>query len=611
MKRSSRHFVRSVLGIALLASSSGALAQQPGDPRQGDFATREQVTAVDLVVEVQGDVGPLEPRRLGARFDAGDFTVAEDGVPRQVVAVESPGPQAEPARLVLYFDLPLAGPRGVRWAARALGERAAELVGLGEVELVVADPEPRIALAAGRDAEQLANALARLDLHPGGGEELVALRREVLKQAAELDPAAAAELARAAAAEEGRFVRRHQDALLLHLVDAATRPGVGPRRSVLLVGSGWDLDPWAFYRQAGVGEGAAPPAASDLATAASDLAATLSAYGWTVLALPPPEIERKPWHLRRRIEVWLDGNRDPKKAEAYIELAGELEESADLEQAVEAYEKAIYHFYDHPKSAARQALATARLAAVLDRLGRFDEAGEAYARAAELDPGVGARHPGAAAALAEPLAPLAILAKTTAGRLARGDEALASAIASLGRRVRLTYQVGGPPAGGLRPLAVELHRLGLALRAPGFSRSGTPGSVAAARLRRLLDDGAVTGTTLPVSATWITGGVWGGTLRVSLDQGMLADPGRRVLLRLSLATGGPDDDPEVPPASVRHLDPVDVELAAGGPWIADLTIDSPAGHTSVAVLVEDLIRGDWGAALAEEAEPVAASPARR
>lgn len=58
-----------------------------------------------------------------------------------MIAVEEASPGLD--RLVLYFDLSLSDDYQVEWAADLLAGRAAELVALGEVEIVVAEARRR------------------------------------------------------------------------------------------------------------------------------------------------------------------------------------------------------------------------------------------------------------------------------------------------------------------------------------------------------------------------------------------------------------------------------------------------------------------------------------
>jgi len=611
-----RTLAAAAVGLAALVCGRPAAAQD--EAREGGFAGRERVTAVDLVIEATSAPSPA------------GLEVAEDGQPRQVVSVERAG-EAEPWRLVVWFELPLAEPEGVRWAADALAERAAELVELGAVEVVVADPEPRTVLPPARDAEALARTLAAIAQDARAGDELARLRRAVARELADAAPgdAEAAELARTAAREEERFVAERADALLVRLVDTAAEPGVGSRRALLLVTSGWDLDPAAFYRarldggEQGEGRepaggrrvrrargpdapdsaaGAAPP--EGVAQAGADgwpegtgaateaLARTLAAYGWVTLALVPPVPVEPEWHLRRRAEVFIDQSHRPKAGEAFLELARALAAQGEMERAVDTYRDAIHAFYDHPASAPRQAVAEAELGDLLARMERPAEAERWWRRALARDPSLAAGYPGAAAALAAPREPLATLAEATAGRVVRDDlerpRALESALASLEDRVRITYQRQGAPDGGLHPVSVRLDDRGRRLPAPAWSRSGTPETVAAARLHRLLATGEAAGATLAASAASEPGGALNLRL-VPPAHGPLTDPDHQAVLRVSLSTLGPDGE-----TAIRHRAPAAAALTAGEPWVYRFAVDLPPGHEPAAVLVEDLSSGLWG-----------------
>ena len=603
-RAAARALAAAAVGLAALVGGRPATAQD--EAREGGFAGRERVTAVDLVVEAAW----LPP--------SGGLEVTEDGEERPVVSVEQAG-EAEPWRLVVWFELPLATPEGVRWAADALAERAADLVELGTVEVVVADPEPRTVLPPARDAEALVRALAAIAQEARAGDELVRLRRAVARELAGAAPADAeeADLARTAAAEEARFVEERADALLVRLAAIAAEPGTGSRRALLLVAAGWDLDPAAFYRACLARDASEPartrrpwrkpepdraaPASGEVGWPAGTgatteaLARTLAAYGWVTLALATPVPQEPEWHLRRRAEVWIDQSHRPEAGEAYLELGRALAAQGELERAVDTYRDAIHAFYDHPASAARQALAEAELGDVLARMERHGEAERWWRRALARDSSLAARYPGAAAALAAPREPLEALAKATAGRLVRDDPerpgALESALGTLEERVRITYQRPGPPDGGLHPLTVRRDGRERPLPAPAWARAGTPETVAAARLRRLLATGETAGSTLVVTADAAPGGAVHLRL-VPPAHGPLADPDHQPVLRVSLAALGPDGE-----TAIRHRAPDSASLTAGEPWVYRFAVDLQPGHEPAAVLVEDLSSGLWGAAV--------------
>lgn len=597
----------------LLAS---ALAAQ-GPPDR--FAGREEVTAVDLVVEVMRTVGPSAGAPLPGGLGPDDFTVLFDGQPLPVVAVEPPRAgdnPSEPWTLVLYFDLGLSTSADVRWAAEALAQRAAALTALGSVEVVVTDPGPRRVLAASRDPQRVQEAVAGVAQRFRGRDELVALRREFLGALddPEID-AGPVRVAQVAAAAEADIVRRHLDDLVTWL---AADTGVSSRRALLLVSRGFDLDPRAFYLShlpaAAKAEAETGAALVDLAPApaADDAARTLAAYGWIAICLAPEPVEEK-WHGRRRLQARIDRNFNLEKAAAYDQLGLALRAQGKLADAREAFEDAIHHYNDYPATRPKQAEAVVHLGETLALEGRHDEAEEAFRSALELDPTLAGRFPALGATLADPGAALAALATATAGRLVREDEALAAALTSLDRRVRLTYQVPGLPDGGLHAVEAHIKKVGWRAEAPPWARSSTPETVAEARLRRLLAGdlaGDLAGGDLRLGARFVlapavsVSGDRQGTVHLRLELppgGAPADPARPILLRVSVATGGPDATPET-----HHQRLPPQALTGGEGWTFSTDVTLAPGRTAIAVVVEDLLSRKWGEVLIDLG-PLAAS----
>jgi hypothetical protein len=124
-------------------------AQAPLAPSLPAPPPREAGVAVE-VLDAKG-----EPPRQGR---AVELSVAEDGAARRVLSV-GPVPAETPWRVVIWVDRVLSGSRTVRGAAGALAAQAPALVALGTVEVVVAEPEPRVVLAPTRD-----------DIGAGGGD---------------------------------------------------------------------------------------------------------------------------------------------------------------------------------------------------------------------------------------------------------------------------------------------------------------------------------------------------------------------------------------------------------------------------------------------------------
>lgn len=266
-----------VLSLSLSLAGSVALAQEPAAPPAPSDPPAAAVAPerVELAVEALDPKGQPVPR-----LAPGDLAVVEDGEPRRVVEV---APAAGSYRVVVWVDRVLAGPATVMAATNALADRAADLAALGEVEVIVAEPEPRSLLAPSRQPAAINDALSRAFFDADGRDDLRALRRRFLADGA---PEGFAERAAEAADDEARLVARQGDRMAEWL---ARRGGQGPG-VLFLVADGWDLEPRAFYLgRAPAAERAATEAAlagASLAPASRDLARIVAALGWTTVALP-------------------------------------------------------------------------------------------------------------------------------------------------------------------------------------------------------------------------------------------------------------------------------------------------------------------------------------
>lgn len=224
-------------------------------------------------LDAKGEV----PRTL----KAGDLTVADGDQTRPVTDLE---PLSKPWRIVIYVDRVLTGSRTLRTAAGSLAERAAVLAALGPVEVVVAEPIPRIVLSPTQDVRTLDEALSKLWLAGDGRDDVRVLRQRFRDQKkGEGQPA---DPVGEAMDEEERLVRRQQDALSEWLV---AQEGSGPR-ALMLVSDGFDVDPEKFYRPdpapAGDSGTAAPIREGALEKTGLETARTAAALGWTVFPLP-------------------------------------------------------------------------------------------------------------------------------------------------------------------------------------------------------------------------------------------------------------------------------------------------------------------------------------
>ncbi len=223
-------------------------------------------TSVAIPVQILDSKGEI-PHAL----KAGDFTVVDGGQTRPALSL---APLSRPWRIVVYVDRVLTGSRTLRAAAGTLAEQAAALTALGTVEVVVAEPRPRVAAGPTRDVQAIDEALSKLWLESEGRDDIRVLRQRFRDEKDNgADPA---ERAAQGIEDEARLVRHQQDALTEWLV---AQEGDAPR-AVFLVSDGFDVNPAKFYRGSlAEGDGA-------LERTALETARTAAALGWIVFPLP-------------------------------------------------------------------------------------------------------------------------------------------------------------------------------------------------------------------------------------------------------------------------------------------------------------------------------------
>jgi len=291
--------IRTAVFAVVVLFSSYALAL--GSPQTDEPSPETpSVTRVSTLVEV------LDPKaRVPRDITAESFTVLEDGQPRRVLGVEPA--VGESWKFVLYFDRVLSSSRTIRAAAGSLAEFILPMVGMGTVEVVVAEPSPRVLVPATRDSKALDEALSQLFLVGEGRDDLRVARQRFLeevrrKDAPDAEPAA--EVAQEAVEDEAGLVRRQLARLMAHLAAKES----GGDRVLFLVSDGFDLDPRGFYLaevpqqpqqpQRETAPGLAEALAGQVLDKDSlELARGVSALGWTAYALPLgddklPEVRR-------------------------------------------------------------------------------------------------------------------------------------------------------------------------------------------------------------------------------------------------------------------------------------------------------------------------------
>lgn len=187
------------LAVALAVLAGGTAAAQEA-PR---VVAKESVLVRSVKVALTGKSGkPLKVAPAPA-----DFEVFEDGVPATLLGIEplfehagsrsipppekleeaartaalEPAPAAAAARRmpqVFYFDTAFLAHDSVLVTVRNLKGRVDRFLQLGPVEIVVADPQPRIFLPETNDAPTLQSALNRLALNVVGRDLVTRLRMQ-------------------------------------------------------------------------------------------------------------------------------------------------------------------------------------------------------------------------------------------------------------------------------------------------------------------------------------------------------------------------------------------------------------------------------------------------
>jgi hypothetical protein len=231
-------------------------ASRPGAAPQG-FSDKLFVREIEVVTE------PL------LRTDPADFLVTEDGLLRPVTKA---GALTPPWRPVVWIDRRLASPETVFRATLALSGQSDDLAKLGDVEIVVADPAPRVELAPSHEPLRLRESLAAL-----AGQ-------------ARIDPERGSGHYGTGPGPDAATLRRQMDRLL---TDLAERRGPGPGL-LFWVADGFTITPEEANALNGGLPGATLP---ERVAILRETARLLAGYGWTVVALPvqsgPPGKEHR------------------------------------------------------------------------------------------------------------------------------------------------------------------------------------------------------------------------------------------------------------------------------------------------------------------------------
>lgn len=222
-------------------------------------------TAFNAVIGLPGAVGAQRSDSLSIRF--GDQTA-------EPLSLEPLGTAAWD--VLVYFDAPLLTPDGLAASIAALESRAEEMLALGPVTLVVADPEPRELLVESSHPHEIRETLALFAERSTLAGELLwrRLRFAEARRDGEVDD----QVARQAMEREQEIVERQLEALEECL---RRRPGSQPKLLVL-VQDGFDFDFKRFFLSR---TDRLEELETDIGERHAALASEVAAAGWTVVGL--------------------------------------------------------------------------------------------------------------------------------------------------------------------------------------------------------------------------------------------------------------------------------------------------------------------------------------
>ncbi len=543
-------------GLLSVISSAGQAAEVAGS-----VDDRIDVTAVTVTVEVD---------EFGWDLSTADFEVLEDGRPQTLLSVERAAADGDraagPWQIVLYLDRRLSDRRSLRRAAAALAAQASQLVALGEVQILAAETELEQLLKPTRNVATLRDALKRLAKKGTGRGELLRLRRQFLRDATETD--SSDQLSRIRSVQSSR---------------GSTAPTGTP--------GGSSQDQLRGGREVGArGRMLARGAAVEEARLVDHQLDLLSRW-----------VSRQRFPGPRALILVNDGfDLDPR--DFYLRLVPERDESEISgllqELSMGARQERLSRLL------AAQGWTVLAVATGEGQGGLPGDSGSQHGANAAANSGIESTKQLPKFLLAHGLQPLTSFAEASGGVLLTSEDLLAEAVASLGRRWRLTYQVERQPDGRIHEVEVRLRELGGEVRAPLWIASETLEEIAFERARNMVE-GNLEGGELSLQAAIFfpsareenySGGPRRGTLAVRADLAPLAAL-RHTLqtadVRVSLAVFYPERDPFTHHQVVRSQD-----LSLEGTWDFSTQLNLPADAARVVVVVEELASGVWGAAAA-------------
>jgi hypothetical protein len=529
---------------------------------QGSAAAQQQrlggeidVTAVSTVMvafDRQGHaVLDLRPEEVQVLEDGKPVTVLElaPGVQPQQLAVKAePVPavdqvavEAPPWRVVVYVSTELAGRFVLPELCRRTAAEAPRLTDLGPVDVVLADPSPKLITEAGSRPEDVQLALERVAAEASGLTAVERIRNgftkefkpgvgfDTMSRAEQASPRSFAVKARAAAYRERTVIRRDLDRMVAWI---QTQPPTTRGLLVWMTG-GFDLNPADFYIP--MTEQLDPmlsiPLRTEYPTLSLDkdvsrVVEVALSYGWTVM---PVNATRTSFLYGAEV----DGTG---KAQHYAGVGASTMDS----QAQE-----------------------------------FSQVAPDY--------------------------PLRLVAKGTGGEFVANDRQLELALDRAKSAYQLSYQVDRPADGRLHRIEIRCSRQDVRLRSRDYAASGNLRGVATSRALRLLADKEIQGAlAMSAEVSNVTVGAKGhrlGDLGLTADLSELrpmlesANLGRmRVTVAVEIEEGSP----------FIHHQELDVDWGkTSDVWNFVAGVSWPKKAKRMAVVLEELVSSTWGGAQVE------------
>jgi hypothetical protein len=558
-----------VLVGLIAASIAMALAQEP--PSQKPFTETVEVRVRTVLVFITDAKG----KPLAKAPTPADLRVIEDGKPAEVVAVEparragaslakaeaapapatvSENPIASPASAsripqYLYVDTTSLQQRSVPRIAATVEKDLSALLANGPLEIVVADPEPKVLLASTSGESALRGALERLPSVAVGKQRLYEARKDSVNQMLQLQSNPGNSVAMSTFRADVRGAIRQEMLLLqdsLRRLDAWSATLPYDRATVVyLCNDGFDSDLTEVYRNILMGS-----------TRDEDKQMAMQLQ---------QEFGREAADFTARAADVLAGRGATAVVLAFGGMDAEFGNSA----------------------------------------ANFDKFSSAAIRA-PLSPTAGSY-------FARPNEPLLAVADKTGGRVVTAENKLPQAIDEVGGAYLVSFRSHVPSDGAPHPLEITAADAGLKVRAPRSVLAATTQTASAGKAVRALSapppataESARSTGSLPVTASIVPveklgNGRIKGALTVSADFESIVEALERTgggRVRVTVAVENSKGAP------FTQSEETELDHSGGGTlWYYEANIVWPPEATRVAVTVEELATGTSGSAVAELPKP--------